>query len=90
MYCTVFVHHGVSFPKWECVFSSCVFKRVSCIFQYAPPSTAVFGRLLRLVSFCSAALLWNCTAENMLSNRAASAAQTWLKQNGQAAVTADY
>lgn len=48
----------------------------------------MFGRLLKLVSLCSAAFLWTRMAENMLSNRAG-AAQKWVKQSRQAAVTTD-
>lgn len=56
---------------------------VLCIFCCTLLSTEMFGGLLRPMSFCLAALLWTCTAQKMLSNRAAGAAQTRLK-TGQA------
>lgn len=69
-----------SFFQHKCV---CVSVCVLCIFCCTLLSTEMFGGLLRPMSFCLAALLWTCTAQKMLSNRAAGAAQTQLK-TGQA------
>lgn len=68
------------FNTWVCLcfFFFCVF-----IFYCTLLSTEMFGGLLSPMSFCLAALLWTCTAQKMLSNRAAGTAQTRLK-TGQA------